>query len=429
MTRIHTVIIGGGQAGLAMSRCLSDLRIDHVVLERGRVAERWRSERWESLTLLTPNWQTRLPGFRYDGQDPDGFMGMPELIRFFERYAGSFAAPIETGATVRAVTSDGRRFRVRTDHREWCADNVVIATGYNDVPYVPPLAARLSRAVTQVVPTHYRSPRDLPDGEVLVVGASATGVQLAEEIHAAGHPVTLAVGRHLRLPRNYRGRDILWWLDAMGAFSESVDDMFDQRISRRQPSLQLVGRRDRPSPDIGYLHRQGIRLAGRVVDASGDQVTCDDEVIANTAAADVKLVQLLARIDAFIHRAGLEDDVADAPPFDPTWASAWGVADRTVLSGVRTVVWATGFRRTYPWLKVPVVDEHGEIRHRGGVTPQAGLYVLGMHLQRRRNSAFIDGVGEDAAVLAERIVCRAAVERAAASRARKEGTWAATSLT
>jgi putative flavoprotein involved in K+ transport len=429
MTRIHTVIIGGGQAGLAMSRCLVDCGIDHVVLERGRVAERWRSERWESLKLLTPNWQTRLPGFKYDGPDPNGFMGMPELIRFFDRYAGSFDAPIETGATVRSVRSAGRRFRVRTEDREWCADNVVVATGYNDVPYVPPLATRLSRDVIQVVPTHYRKPDDLPEGEVLVVGASATGVQLAEEIHASGRPVTLAVGRHLRLPRIYRGRDILWWLDAMGVFGESVESMFDLRISRRQPSLQLVGRRDRPSLDIGYLHRQGVRLAGRVVDASGDRVTCDDEVIANAAAADVKLVQLLTRIDAFIHRAGLDHEAGEAPPFKPTWPAAWHTAERTVLPRIRTVVWATGFRRRYPWLQVPVLDEQGDIPHRGGVTPHPGLYVLGMHLQRRRNSAFIDGVGEDAEVLAERIVCRAAVERAAAIRARREEPWPAISLT
>ena len=429
MTRIHTAIVGGGQAGLAMSRCLSELEIDHVVLERGRVAERWRSERWDSLKLLTPNWQTRLPGFHYDGADPDGFMGMPDVISFFERYAQSFAAPIETGTNVRSITSDGLRFRVRTDQREWCADNVVIATGYNDVPYVPPVASRLSRTVIQVAPTHYRKPDDLPDGDVLVVGASSTGVQLAEEIHGTGRRVTLAVGRHLRLPRTYRGRDILWWLDAMGLFGESVDHLFDLRVSRRQPSLQLVGRRDRPSPDIGYLHRQGVRLVGRVVDASGDRVTCDDEGIANTAAADVKLVQLLTRIDAFIHRAGLDDQVSAPPPFKPTWPCAWGAPAQTVVTGIRTIVWATGFRRTYPWLRVPVLDEHGEIRHRGGVTPQPGLYVLGMHLQRRRNSAFIDGVGEDAKLLAERIVCRTAVERATARRVMKEGTWAATSLT
>ena len=419
MTQIHTVIIGGGQAGLAMSRCLSDLDLDHVVLERGRLAERWRSERWDSLKLLTPNWQTRLPGFQYDGPDPDGFMGMPELVGLFERYAGSFAAPVETGVTVRSVTSEGRRFRVRTDGREWFAANVVIATGYNDVPYVPAPAASLSRDVTQIAPTHYRNPGDLPEGDVLVVGGSASGVQLAEEIHASGRAVTLAVGRHLRLPRSYRGRDILWWLDAMGVLGESVNRMFDQRISRRQPSLQLVGRRDRQSLDIGELHRRGIRLVGRVVAASGDRVTCDDEVIANAAAADVKLVQLLERIDGFIHRCGLDDEVTAPPPFTPTWPSAWGVAARTVLPRIRTIVWATGFRRSYPWLRVPVLDEHGEIRHRAGVTPCPGLFVLGMHLQRRRNSAFIDGVGDDARVLAEQIV----------RRARKEGSWAATSVT
>ncbi|HEU4545280.1 MAG TPA: NAD(P)-binding domain-containing protein [Microlunatus sp.] len=429
MTRIDTVVIGGGQAGLAMSRCLSDFGIDHIVLERGRVAERWRSERWDSLRLLTPNWQTRLPGFRYDGPEPDGFMSMPELIRFFERYAATARVPVQTETTVTSVAGRGRRFEVHTDRGTWCADNVVIATGYNDLPRVPRMAASLAPSVRQVVPTAYRRPEDLPEGDVLVVGASATGIQLAEEIHASGRPVTLAVGRHLRLPRTYRGRDILWWLDAMGIFAESVDTFFDIEVSKRQPSLQLVGRSDVPSIDIAYLHRQGVRLTGRVVGAEDHRVWCDDEIIASAAASDVKLAQLLARIDAFARRADLDGQIDEPAPFEPTWPAAWRVPSRTVLSGVKTVVWATGFRRAYPWLRVPVFGPDGEIRHRGGVTPHPGLYVLGMHLQRRRNSGFIDGVGEDAAMLAERIVCRGGLERAAAARAREEGTWSATSLT
>ena len=420
MRHIDTLIIGGGQAGLAMSRCLSDRSVDHVVLERGRVAERWRSERWDSLRLLTPNWQTRLPGFRYDGREPDGFMGMPELIAFFERYAASFGAPVEARTTVLRVDGVAGQFRVHTDRDTWLARNVVVATGYSDVPYVPPAASSLSPRIVQIVPTHYRNPKQLPPGGVLVVGASATGIQLADEIHASGRPVTLAVGRHLRMPRTYRGRDILWWLDAMGIFEDSVESVFDLRASRGQPSLQLVGRADRKSLEIGTLRRQGVRLVGRVLGADREQIAFDDDVIATTVASDLKLAQLLTRIDEFVSRNGLTGEIGPHEPFEPTWPAAFDLARSTIdlkAAGIQSVIWATGFCRRYPWLKLPVFDEHGEIRHRCGVTPLPGLYVLGMHFQRRRNSAFIDGVGDDARFLAERIVCRAAVESAAATRA------------
>jgi putative flavoprotein involved in K+ transport len=406
MRRINTVIIGGGQAGLAMSRCLLERGIEHVVLERGRVGERWRSERWDSLRLLTPNWQTRLPGFRYTGPEPDGYMGMAELIGFLEQYAASFAAPIETGTSVLSVARDDDGFRVGTDRGEWRARHVVIATGYCDVPIVPAWGGALPREVVQVVPNAYRHPGELPEGGVLVVGASATGIQLAEEIHESGRPVTLAVGRHLRLPRTYRGRDILWWLDALGVFADSVDSVADVRASRRQPSLQLVGRPDRRSLDVARLSQQGVRLVGRLLGADGSRVAFDNDIIATTVAADLKLAQLLTRIDQFIAARGLEGELPGPEPFEPTWPAAFDALPTSIdlsAAGIRTVVWATGFRRHYPWLRIPVLDGEGEIRHEGGVTPVPGLYVLGLHFQRRRNSGFIDGVGADAEFLVTHI--------------------------
>jgi putative flavoprotein involved in K+ transport len=406
VTRIHTVVIGGGQAGLAMSRCLLDRRIEHVVLERGNVAERWRSERWDSLRLLTPNWQTRLPGFRYDGPHPDGYMGMAELVAFFERYAASFDAPVQTGTTVLAVEQVDAGFRVATDRGDWIARHVVIATGYSDVPCVPPAAASLSPRIRQVVPTAYRRPDALAEGGVLVVGASATGVQLADEIHASGRPVTLAVGRHLRLPRTYRGRDILWWLDAMGVFAESAGSVADLRASRGQPSLQLVGRAGCRAIDIAALRRRGVRILGRLVAADGQRAWFDDDVIASAAASDLKLAQVRQRIDRYIAASGLDGIAGEPGPFEPTWPAVFDTVPTALdleASGIRTVVWATGFRRSYPWLRVPALGRDGEIRHRGGVTGVPGLFVLGMHFQRRRNSAFIDGVGADAEWLADRI--------------------------
>ena len=403
MSDVTSVVIGGGQSGLAMSRCLTDRGIDHVVLERGRIAERWRSERWESLRLLTPNWQSRLPGFLYDGPDPDGFMTMPEVVRHFERYAASFAAPVREGVTVNAVTRDGDGFRVSTDAGTWRACAVVVATGHSDRPYVPPQATRVPSHIRQVIPTRYRRPSDLPDGGVLVVGASATGIQLADEIHQSGRPVTIAAGRHTRMPRDYRGRDVLWWLDRMGLFDETVEQVYDPSISREQPSLQLVGDSRRVTLDLASLADRGVRVVGRLLDVRDGEAWFADDLVATTAAADIKLASLLKRIDGFIVRQG--HTALPAPPFQPHCLRFDGADTQLSLqdAGIKTVVWATGFTRAYPWLRLPVLTERGELRHRGGVTAEPGLYVIGLHFLRRRKSAFIDGVGDDAAALASHI--------------------------
>jgi putative flavoprotein involved in K+ transport len=405
--RIDTIIIGGGQAGLAMSRCLSDRGVENVVLERGRVAERWRSERWDSLRLLTPNWQSRLPGFRYEGADPDGYMTMPEVIRYLEQYARSFSAPVEESTLVLGVEPLVRGYRVETDRGAWTSASVVVATGYSDVPYVPHFSSKLKASIVQLTPSRYRNPETLPEGGVLVVGASSSGIQLADEIHRSGRPVTLAVGRHTRMPRCYRGKDILWWLDRMGVFDERVEDFLDEERSRRQPSLQLVGRPDRRSLDLPSLEAAGVKLVGKVIDAREERLSLGDDLIAYTAAADVKLASLLARIDDFVAREGLSGAVGEPEPFVPFH---WPAPAPTELdldgTGIRSVLWATGFHRHYPWLKVPVLDQRGEIRHGGGITEAPGLYVLGLQFLRRRKSSFLDGVGDDAAELAEHILSR-----------------------
>jgi len=401
MRRTEAVVIGGGQAGLAMSHCLAESGVDHVVLERGRVAERWRSERWDSLRLLTPNWQTRLPGFRYRGPDPDGYMRVGEVVDFLERYARSFAAPLEEGTAVVSVEPVDGGYRVVTDRGAWEAPSVVIATGHCDTPLVPGFAASLAGDVVQLVPSRYRHPDHLPAGGVLVVGASASGVQLADEIHASGRPVTLAVGRHTRLPRVYRGRDILWWFDAMGLFDEPIDEVFDPAVSLSQPSLQLVGRPDRATLDLPALRARGVRLVGRATGAQGGRVLFADDLVAYTAAADARLARLIQRIDIFAARTGLDAEVGPPEPFRPfLWPDAGPAEIDLRAEAIRSVVWATGFRRLYPWLKVPVLDARGEIRHQGGVTPFPGLYVIGLYFLRRRKSSFIDGVGRDAMELA-----------------------------
>jgi putative flavoprotein involved in K+ transport len=406
MKRTDVVVIGGGQAGLAMSRCLGERGIEHVVLERGKVGERWRSERWDSLRLLTPRWQSRLPGWSYSGPDPGGFMTRGEVIRYLDDYARSFAAPVESGVTVLSVAPQAGGYRVVTDRCAWWAPNVVIATGHCERPHVPSFAADLSGDIRQVVTTAYRNPDRLSEGGVLVVGASATGAQLAAEIHASGRPVTLAVGRHTRLPRHYRGRDIMEWFERLGILSESAADVPDLEAARRTPSMQLIGSPDHHTLDLRVLRGMGVRLAGRAVSGAGNRIRFADDLEATIASADRKLRRLLGRIDAHIRATGL-----DAPPPEPILPVEAPPAPAELdlaAEGVRTVLWATGFRRDYSWLHVPVIDARGEIRHEGGIVSEPGLYVLGLRFLRRRNSNFLDGVGADATELAKHIEQRLA---------------------
>ncbi len=408
MKRTNTIIIGGGQAGLAMSQRLTDRGVDHVILERGRVAERWRSERWDSLRLLTPRWQSRLPGWSYRGPDPDGFMTKSEVIEHLDSYARSFDAPLYTGVTVTSVERDLDGFRVQTDFGGWRAANVVIATGYCDRPYVPPMAAEIPARIAQLAPTRYRNPEQMPDGGVLVVGASATGIQLASEIARAGRSVTLAVGRHIRLPRNYRGRDIMAWFDEMGVLSQNASQVWDLDASRRQPSLQLIGSEDRRSLDLNILQEQGVRIVGRAIGADGRRLFLADDLAASVERAEGKMREQLDRVDSFIARTGLGAEFpAEDRPRQIRIPEAPSLLDLEV-EGHSAVRWATGYRREYPWLRVPVLDANGELRHDGGVTPQPGLYALGLRFMRRRNSNFLDGVGTDAEELAEHIVNRMA---------------------
>ncbi len=403
MRTTDTLILGGGQAGLAISRCLTALGCDHLIVERGRIAERWNSQRWNSLRLLTPNWMTRLPGWAYDGPDPDGFMTAPEVASFFARYAASFAAPVQLHTTVQHVTRDEKGFVVTTSNGEFRSANVVIATGWCDHPAIPAAARHLSRRIHQVVPAEYRSPEDVANGGVLVVGASATGVQLADELHRSGRPVTVAVGSHSRIPRRYRGLDIFRWLDMIGAFDKTIDDVGDVAAARGEPSLQLVGREDHRSLDLATLQVDGVRLVGRLNAVDGTRVKLAANLRGVIDAADGQMARVLGRIDAAIERCGLTGEVFDAEPIPPV--TPVSVPDSLDLSaaGISTIVWATGHRRTYPWLNLPILDGRGEIGQYRGTTPVPGAYVLGQRFQHYRNSNFIDGVGRDAHYIAEHI--------------------------
>lgn len=413
MKRTDTIIIGAGQAGLAMSHALTSRGVDHVILERGRVAQRW-SERWDSLRLLTPNWMTRLPGWTYRGSDAHGFMSRDGVIDFLSGYAKSFDAPVREETTVLEVSPYYDGWRVVTDDGTWSASNVVIATGHCDTTAVPAVSRDLPSRVMQIPVSSYRNPDQIPSGTVLVVGASSSGVQLARELRLAGREVVIAVGRHTRLPRRYRKNDILLWLDRMGSLRRDISTLSDPGRARSETSLQLSGNSSADNVDLYELSRMGVRLAGRLDSVAGNEVRFAGDLKESTTRADVQLRAVLSRIDQFIHRYELDPFLPDGDRPIPVPVEGELGSLNLVGAGVTSVLWATGYKRSYPWLAAPVFDAEGEIIHERGVTPAAGLYVIGLQFLMRRNSSFIDGVGDDAQEIATSITERDASGRRAA---------------
>jgi putative flavoprotein involved in K+ transport len=397
---VTTVIIGAGQSGLAMSKHLTDRSIDHVLLERGEVANSWQTERWDSLRLLTPNWQSRLPGYAYDGGDPDGYMSVTEVVGYLKRYADVSAAPVRARTKVTRVRQVDGGYEVITNQGPWRCQTLVLASGACNIATVPAVAAGLPPEIANLTPMQYRRPEALPEGGVMVVGASATGVQLAREIRASGRCVMLAAGEHVRVPRVYRGRDIKWWMDVIGAMDLRYDEIDDVDRARRVPSLQLIGTPERESIDLNSLRESGVEIVGRLAGMRDGKVQFSASLPNYCALADLKMNRLLASIDAWVLASGQENCFPASHRFEPTL-----VDPQTRLSmnfsdeSVRTVIWATGYRPDYSWLDVPVLDRKGRIRHNGGVAAVPGMYVMGLPFMRRRKSSFLDGAADDAADL------------------------------
>ena len=329
---------------------------------------------------------------------------MPQTIEFLSGYAAQIAVPIETETDVLSVESHGTGYLVKTNRGDWTCRSLVIATGACNIANTPACAERLPAHIASLTPLNYRNPQQLSDGNVLVVGASATGVQLANELQRSGRQVTLATGEHVRVPRTYRGHDIKWWMDQTGVMDMSIADVDDIRRARHVPSLQLIGSATQETISLNSLQAIGVQIAGRVMDMAGSQVRFSGSLANVCSLADLKMHRLLKQIDEWIE-AEAPDGVTEASyrlretlvPRDPLLHLDLDEA------GIETVIWATGFKPDYSWLKVPVVTPRGELRHQGGVVDAPGLYVLGLPFLRRRKSSLIDGVGDDARDLSEHL--------------------------
>jgi len=400
---VDVVVIGAGHSGLAMSQVLSQRSIEHVVIERGETANSWRRERWDSLRLLTPNWMSRLPGYSYQGDDPDGYMSVGEVVGFVSGYAKRIEAPVLERTTVTRVGPALDGYRVETDRGDWLCRAVVLATGAFNVPVVPRVAEAVPDDVAQVTAGSYRNPGQLDAGGVLVVGASATGLQLAQEIHRSGRPVTLAVGEHVRMPRVYRGRDVQWWMLASGVLDQRIEEVDDPVRARRVPSPQWVGTPERATLDLNELRSRGVEIVGRLAGVRQGRALFSGSLRNVCALADLKMNRLLDAFDQWADSNGLSTEVGPAERFASTSPGDRVKLDCELGSEVRTIVWATGFRPDYSWLDMPVFNRKGDLMHDRGVVDAPGVYVLGLPYLRRRKSSFIHGAEDDVRELGQHL--------------------------
>ncbi|MBR0698033.1 NAD(P)-binding domain-containing protein [Bradyrhizobium lablabi] len=401
---VDTLVIGGGQAGLTMSHRLKQRGIDHLVLERHRIAERWRSERWDGLMFQFPNWSVRLPDFAFPHDDPDGFSNTAAIIRFIERYAGFVAPPIRCGVEVTSLRSDGGGgFIAETRDGRIAAKNVVVATG----PYQRPLRPDVLRDHANLFQVHasgYRNPAQLPDGAVLVIGAGASGAQITEELLRARRRVFLSVGRHSRLPRRYRGRDLIWWLAEMGIDRTPVEQRGPARL------LPVIsGAYGGHTIDFRRYAAEGVTLLGRVQSAGDGVIAIAPDLVDSIAQGDAYCATFLAMVDDFVRARGLDYPEEPAArtqrPDPPCLAEPLRRLDLRA-EGIGAVIWATGYGFDFGWIELPVLDVSGTPRHRHGISDIPGLYFLGLQWLSRMKSSFLSGVGDDAAVLADHIAAR-----------------------
>jgi putative flavoprotein involved in K+ transport len=400
------VVVGGGQAGLSMSYLLKQMGIDHVVLEKHRIAHEWRERRWDTFCLVTPNWQCRLPGFPYPGPDPQGFMLKDAIVRYVEDYARSFDPPLLEGVSATVLRADpSGGFELQTSAGVCRADQVVVATGGYHTPSIPRLAERLPDDVTQLHASAYRNAASLPPGEVLVVGSGQSGCQIAEDLHLAGRAVHLCLGSAPRTARRYRGRDVVEWLEDMGYYSMPVHEHPLKERVRGKSNHYVTGRDGGRDIDLRQRAREGMQLYGRLLGARGAHLTLAPDLKRNLDQADAVADSIKTTIDKFITEHGV------SAPTEARYVPVWEPVEEPreldlAARNITTVIWCTGYRADYGWIEVPLFDGRGYPVHRRGVTAADGIYFLGLPWQYTWGSGRFSGVATDAAYLADRIASR-----------------------
>ncbi|MFW6097921.1 MAG: NAD(P)-binding domain-containing protein [Chloroflexota bacterium] len=401
-----TVIIGGGQAGLAMSYLLTKQGRDHVVLEKSeQIGASWRG-RWDSFTLVTPNWQLQLPGFAYDGDDPDGFLARDEVVDYLERYAVSFDPPISFGVEVRSVTREGEGYVLQTTDGEYEADNVVVAVGAFQFPNIPACHERVPQEIAQLHSSEYRNPDALPDGPVLVVGSGQSGCQIAQELNESGRQVYLCTSSVGRIPRRYRGRDSMQWLLEIGMADRPVHKL-ESPEERFEPNPQISGKDGGQDINLHEFARDGVNLLGHLEDVQGTRAVLAPDLHQNLAWADQFAAEVCNGIDKYVQKTGM--DVPEETVEELQHGYEQEVITELDLreAGIGTVLWATGFGRDYSWVKLPIFDAWGYPVQRQGVTVYPGLYFVGLHWLHTLKSGLFVGVGDDARNVARHMAQRA----------------------
>jgi putative flavoprotein involved in K+ transport len=407
LEKIDTIVVGGGQAGLAMSYYLKRLGRDHVIIERGHVGESWRSERWDSLMFQFPSSTIRLPGYTYETGDPDGYVPKDEIVRFIESYAARIGAPLRCGLRANALrlnSSSGRLLLETEQGSSFEAINVIVATGPFQVPQIPTFAASMPADVFQIHSRDYRNPSQLPPGAVLVVGSSASGSQIAEELHQAGKKVYLSVGRFHKTPRRYRGRDIAWWFEVLGIWHRPLE--LQPELKNLRPVVTGAG--GGHDIDLRRFATDGMSLLGRLRGISDGKLQISDDLESTLAQGDAWFASLKKRMDDHAEKNGMmpspDSEMGEPAPLPP-WSQP--ITELDLLSAsIASVVWCSGFRYDFGWVKLPIFNDAGEPLHQRGVTQYQGLYFLGLRRTYALSSALLAGVGNDAAFIAEHIAAR-----------------------
>jgi putative flavoprotein involved in K+ transport len=401
------IIVGGGQAGLSMSYCLKERGFDHIVFEKNRIGHSWRSKRWDSFCLVTPNWQCKLPGYHYPGDDPNGFMQKDEIVKYIEHYAKSFDPPVKEGVEVSKVRKSRSQdvFELTTSIGDYTADQVVIAAGSYHIPKLPKIAERLPEHIVQIHSSEYKNPQSLPGKSVLVVGTGQSGCQIAEDLHLAGKKVHLCVGSAPRSPRRYRGKDVVDWLDQMGYYDLSIDEHPQKEKARSNTNHYVTGRDGGREIDLRKFSLEGMQLYGRLKTISSSHLEFWDDLKQNLDRADAVANNIKKSIDAFLEKNQIE------APTEPTYKPVWEPEEAVLKldyekANIGAVVWSTGYQPDFGWIEIPVFDGKGYPGHDRGVTGVQGLYFLGLPWLYTWGSGRFSGIARDATYLADYITAR-----------------------